>query len=172
MAAFGAAGFGAASASFRPLGTAVLVGSFLGLLGAVAVVDSSVRIIPNRLVYPAGGTFLAAIAAASLFGAGPDALGGVVGMAAYAGALLMVCLVSPASMGMGDVKLAALIGLVLGSVRLEAVWVAALAGAVAGGIGAAGAVLILRTGRDGTIPYGPFLAAGAVVAALAIPRMG
>lgn len=172
MAAFGAAGFGAASASFRPLGTAVLFGSFLGLLGAVGMVDSAVRIIPNRLVYPAGGASLAAIAVAGMFGVGLDALGGVVGMAAYGGALLMAGLVAPASMGMGDVKLAALIGLVLGSMRLEAVWVAALAGAVAGGIGAAGALLLLRTGREGSIPYGPFLAAGAAVAALAMPRMG
>lgn len=172
MAACGAVGFGAASASFRPPGTAALFGSFLGLLGAVAVVDSSARIIPNRLVCPAGGAVLVAFAAASLLGTGLDPVGGVVGMAAYGGGLLMVGLVAPTSMGMGDVKLAALIGLVLGSVRLEAVWVAALASALAGGAGAAGALLILRAGREGTIPYGPFLAAGAVVGTLAIPRMG
>jgi leader peptidase (prepilin peptidase) / N-methyltransferase len=172
MAALGAAGLGTASAAFRPLGEAALLGSFLGVVGAMAVVDSAVRIIPNRLVYPAAGAFLVAIAAASVFGARLHVVGGVAGMAAYGGALLVIAGVAPTSMGMGDAKAAALIGLVLGSVRLEAVWVAALAGAIAGGVGAAGALLILRSGRDTTIPYGPFLAVGAAVAALAIPRMG
>jgi leader peptidase (prepilin peptidase)/N-methyltransferase len=72
---------------------------------------------------------------------------------------------------MGDVKLAALIGLVLGSLGLSYVAVAAGVGVVAGGLGAVVALAILRMGRKQQIPFGPFLAGGAVVAALAAPEI-
>jgi leader peptidase (prepilin peptidase)/N-methyltransferase len=67
-------------------------------------------------------------------------------------------------MGMGDVKLAALIGLVLGSLGLRYVGVAAGAAIVLGGVGAIVALLLGR-GRKSAIPFGPYLAAGAVVSA-------
>jgi leader peptidase (prepilin peptidase) / N-methyltransferase len=68
-------------------------------------------------------------------------------------------------MGMGDVKLAALIGLVLGSLGLGFVGVAAGAAIVLGGLGAIVA-LAMGKGRKSAIPFGPYLAAGAVVAGL------
>jgi leader peptidase (prepilin peptidase) / N-methyltransferase len=68
-------------------------------------------------------------------------------------------------MGMGDVKLAALIGLVLGSIGLGYVGVAAGAAIVLGGLGAV-AALAMGKGRKSAIPFGPYLAAGAVVAGL------
>jgi prepilin signal peptidase PulO-like enzyme (type II secretory pathway) len=49
------------------------------------------------------------------------------------------------------------------------VWVAAAAGVLAGGAGAVLAMVVFRYGRRETIPYGPFLAAGAVLAAFVIP---
>jgi leader peptidase (prepilin peptidase)/N-methyltransferase len=67
-------------------------------------------------------------------------------------------------MGMGDVKLAALIGLVLGSLGLRHVGVAAGAAIVLGGLGGLLA-LALGKGRKAKIPFGPYLAVGAVVAA-------
>ncbi len=70
---------------------------------------------------------------------------------------------------MGDVKLAALIGLVLGALGLRYVAVAAAAGIIGGGLGAALAMAVLRYGRKQHMPFGPFLAAGAVLAALAAP---
>ena len=66
---------------------------------------------------------------------------------------------------MGDVKLVALIGLVLGSVDLASVLVAAGAGILLGGLGAIGA-LLSGASRKHAIPFGPFLAAGAVIGAL------
>jgi leader peptidase (prepilin peptidase) / N-methyltransferase len=78
-----------------------------------------------------------------------------------------VALVVPHGMGMGDVKLAALIGLVLGSLGLAYVAVAAGVGIVVGGLGAIVAMAAFRLGRKQHIPFGPFLAGGAAVAALA-----
>jgi leader peptidase (prepilin peptidase)/N-methyltransferase len=66
---------------------------------------------------------------------------------------------------MGDVKLAAVIGVALGALGLRYVWVAAFA---AIGSGGAGGLIALGLGksRKSAIPFGPYLAAGAVVAAL------
>jgi leader peptidase (prepilin peptidase) / N-methyltransferase len=68
-------------------------------------------------------------------------------------------------MGMGDVKLAALIGLVLGSLGLRFVGVAAGAAIAFGGLGGVVA-LAMGKGRKSAIPFGPYLAAGAVVAGI------
>jgi leader peptidase (prepilin peptidase) / N-methyltransferase len=66
---------------------------------------------------------------------------------------------------LGDVKLAALIGLVLGSLGLRFVGVAAGAAIALGGVGGLIALLMGR-GRKSKIPFGPYLAAGAVIAGL------
>jgi leader peptidase (prepilin peptidase)/N-methyltransferase len=90
-----------------------------------------------------------------------DLRGMAIGFVAYGGALFAVALVS-GGMGMGDVKLAALIGLVLGALGLRYVAVAAGAALVLGGVGGVVALLAGR-GRKGAIPFGPYLAAGAVI---------
>jgi leader peptidase (prepilin peptidase)/N-methyltransferase len=100
-----------------------------------------------------------------------DAIRGLVGVALYAGPLFLLALALPAGMGMGDVKLAALIGLVLGSLGLAYVAVAAFAGVIGGGLGAMLAMTVMGYGRKQQIPFGPFLASGAVVAALAAPQI-
>jgi len=77
--------------------------------------------------------------------------------------MLIAAIAYPAGMGMGDVKLAGLIGLVLGSIGLDLVAVAAGMGILLGGAGAIVA-LLGGAGRKSAIPFGPFLAAGAVIA--------
>jgi leader peptidase (prepilin peptidase)/N-methyltransferase len=86
------------------------------------------------------------------------------GLLLYGGVLFIVAAIS-GGMGMGDVKLAALIGLVLGSLGLRFVGVAAAAAIVLGGLGAIVALAMGR-GRKSAIPFGPYLAVGAVVAGL------
>ena len=143
---------------------AVLVAGLLSLMPAIAVIDIRHRIIPNRLTYPAILLFAALVILAGLAGAPVDVLRGFIGLAIYSGSLLVVATVSR-GMGLGDVKLAAPIGLVLGSLGLRYVGVAAGAGIVLGGIGG---IVALAMGRDrkSAIPYGPYMAAGAVVAGL------
>ena len=103
-------------------------------------------------------------------GGGLDAARAGIGMLAYGGSLLLVAIVAPAGMGMGDVKLAALIGLVLGALGLRYVAVAAGAGILLGGVGAI-AALVAGASRKQAIPFGPFLAAGALVAAFLAPQI-
>jgi leader peptidase (prepilin peptidase) / N-methyltransferase len=159
--------FVAAGAVFPSFVHSLLVAPFLGLMLAVALIDARWRIVPNRIVYPALVGFGIALLAADLLGGGVDVVNGLVGMAAYAVPLLLLALVAPRGMGMGDVKLAALIGLVLGAFGLAYVAIAAAVGTILGGLGGLLAVVAFRYGRRQQIPFGPFLAAGAVVSALA-----
>jgi leader peptidase (prepilin peptidase) / N-methyltransferase len=163
--------FAASAVVHDHLFVAALVAPFLGVMLAVALIDARWRIIPNRVIYPATAVALVAVIVGHLAGAGVDVADGLIGLAAYAGPLFLVALVVPHGMGMGDVKLVALIGLVLGSLGLSYVAVAAGVGVVAGGLGAVAALAILRMGRKQQIPFGPFLAGGAVVAALAGPEI-
>ena len=161
--------FAAAAVLVEPLYGAALAAPFLGIMLSVGVIDARHRIVPNRIAYPSLVLFAAAILVGDLLGEGVDAVDAGIGLALYAVPLLLVALVVPHGMGMGDVKLAALIGLVLGSLGLSYVGVAAGVGVIGGGIGALIALAILGAGRKDQIPFGPFLAGGAMVATLAGP---
>jgi leader peptidase (prepilin peptidase)/N-methyltransferase len=161
-----AALFVAAALLIEPLFAAILVAPFLGLMLALALIDARHRIIPNRIVYPSLVIYLAAVSGGHLAGGGVDLWRGLIGLAAYSVPMFLVALAVPGGMGMGDVKLAALIGLVLGSFGLSLVAVAAFLGIVGGGVAAVAAMAVFRYGRKQQIPFGPFLAAGAVAAAL------
>jgi len=134
---------------------------FVALLVAVAAIDLEHRIIPNRLLAPAAAYALVAGLAVDPGGV-PEQL--IAGLGA-GGFLLAAALAYPGGMGMGDVKLAGVMGLFLG----RAVAPALLVGMVAGAL--VGAVIIARKGaREGrktAVPFGPFLALGGVVALLA-----
>jgi len=161
--------FAAAVALVDPLYAASLAAPFVGIMLAIAVIDARHRVVPNRIVYPSLALFAVAIVVGDLAGGGVDALGAGLGLALYGVPLLLVAVAVPHGMGMGDVKLAALIGLVLGSFGLSYVGVAAGVGVIGGGIGALVALALLGAGRKDQIPFGPFLAGGAVVATLVGP---
>jgi leader peptidase (prepilin peptidase) / N-methyltransferase len=143
---------------------AVLVAGLLSLMPGIALIDLRHRIIPNKLTYPALILFAVLILLAWLIGDAADPVKAVLGLLLYGGILFIVAAVSR-GMGMGDVKLAAVIGLVFGSLGLRFVGVAAASAIVLGGLGAVGA-LAMGKGRKSAIPFGPYLAAGAVVAGL------
>jgi len=85
--------------------------------------------------------------------------------AAAGGFLLIAALAYPGGMGMGDVKLAGVMGLFLGRAVAPAILIALLAGVLYG------ALVIARkgaqAGRKTSVPFGPFLALGAIVAVYA-----
>jgi leader peptidase (prepilin peptidase) / N-methyltransferase len=142
---------------------AAAVAALLALMPAIAVIDIRHRIIPNRLIYPSLIGFPIFLSIAWVAGAPVDLRDMVLGALIYGGGLFVVALVS-GGMGMGDVKLAGVIGIVLGALGLRHVGVAAAAAIVVGGLGAI-AALIAGRDRKSAIPFGPYLAAGAVIAA-------
>ena len=147
-----------------------MVAFLLWVVLVVGVIDIRHGKIPNRIVYPAAVAFAVAIVVGDMAGWGTSVATAGIGALAYGGGLLVVALVSPRGMGMGDVKLGFLIGLVLGSPGLRYVAVAAGAAILAGGVGAIAALLAGR-GRKSRIPFGPFMALGAIVSAFLGPQI-
>jgi leader peptidase (prepilin peptidase)/N-methyltransferase len=136
-------------------GEAVVAAFFCAVLVAITATDITHRIVPNRIVLPAAAVVL--IAQTALFPS-PEWTVGALGAAGF---LLVAALAYPAGMGMGDVKLALLLGAMLG--RL--VGVGLMLGMFAALVPSA--VLFARHGaaaRKMGIPFAPFLALGAVVA--------
>lgn len=125
-----------------------------GVLGLLAASDLRSGIIPNRLIYPA----LAVAIVASLFRPDISLMAAVGGMGVAAMPFLVLFLAAPGSIGGGDVKMAALVGAMLGS---PAAFGAITAAAIGGGVIAA-AIVCRHRERGASIRYGPFLAAGAV----------
>lgn len=141
-------------------GTLALGLVFVAMLAAITLTDLERRLIPNRILI-AGAVAALAIAVATDPSSLPER--GITALAA-GGSLLLIALAYPRGMGMGDVKLAAVMGLYLGSAVSVALAVAVIAGSVVG-IG-----VMLREGsgaRKQAVPFGPFLALGGVVALLA-----
>jgi leader peptidase (prepilin peptidase)/N-methyltransferase len=138
-------------------------GTLIAIVVAVTAlatrVDLQRRVIPNRLT--AAGAIAALVAGAALDPAGEAArVAWGVGAAAFLGA---PALIRPAGMGMGDAKLAGVIGLCLGPLVVVAVTVACLLGLGYG-------IWVLahdgaRAARTTTLAFGPCLAAGAVAGA-------
>jgi leader peptidase (prepilin peptidase)/N-methyltransferase len=126
-----------------------------------ALIDLEYRIIPNRLT--ALGAVLALVIGLALDPAGePERL---IAAAAAGGFLLIAAIAYPGGMGMGDVKLAGVMGLFLGRAVAPAILVALIAGVLVG------AVIIAQKGasegRKTAVPFGPFLAFGALVGVFA-----
>lgn len=127
------------------------------LLAGASATDLRSRLIPNALT---GGCSLAALVLVAV--TWPETLPERLAAAALVGGfLLAAALARPGGMGLGDVKLAAAIGLFLGGAAVTALLLALVAGALAG------AVLVAlrgRAGRHTAIPFAPFLATGAALA--------
>jgi leader peptidase (prepilin peptidase)/N-methyltransferase len=162
--------FAGAAARFGSVYVAAVLALFFAVMLAVAVIDAEHRIVPNAIVYPSLVAFPAILAVGALAGQHVSLTRAGIGFLAYGGSLMAVAIASPRGMGIGDVKLAALIGLVLGALGLAYVAVAAAAAILAGGVGAT-ALLLAGASRKQAIPFGPYLAAGAVVAAFVAPQI-
>jgi leader peptidase (prepilin peptidase)/N-methyltransferase len=139
--------------------------ALVALLVPTALIDLEHRVIPNALMAVGAVVGLALVLVADP-GHVADHL---IAAAAAGGFFFVVVLIHPAGMGMGDVKLAAVLGLYLGASVVPALLVALLSGTVVG------IAIIARRGaqegRKTAIPFGPFLAFGGVVGLLAGPAM-
>jgi len=131
------------------------------ILIPIALIDFEHRIIPNRITGPAAVVAIVIGLVLDVDFVAEQLIAG----AAAGGFFLVAAIAYPRGMGMGDVKLAGVMGLYLG----RAVGLAVLVGLVAGVI--VGAVIMARlgakAGRKQTVPFGPFLALGGVIAIFA-----
>ena len=139
----------------------------------LSIVDLAEKRLPNTVIAPT----LVAVVVLLLVGAFATgdwisllwALGGgVVMFTVY----FLLALISPSAMGMGDVKLAALVGVVLGWFGLTAWLIGLLAAFVVGGVIAIIALALRRVTLRGSIPFGPSMLVGALAAVLFVSGGG
>lgn len=140
---------------------------FAWMLLVLSVIDARTRRIPNALTYPLTPVLTALLVAAALLEGAPGVALRVMlgGLSAFA-ALLLLALASPRGMGMGDVKLAASIGAALGYLGWGHIVVGIFGGFLYGGLTALLLMALRRRGRKDLLPFGPYLAAGALTALL------
>jgi leader peptidase (prepilin peptidase) / N-methyltransferase len=141
---------------------------FTGSLIAVSAIDIERFLVPNRIIAVTLIVCVPLLAvAAAIDGEWDQLVRGLIGAVVASGGLLVMNLINPRWMGMGDVKLALVLGLFLGWLSLGHVAVGLFLGFF---FGAVGGVLLIATGirtRKDHIPFAPFLAAGAYVTVLA-----
>jgi leader peptidase (prepilin peptidase)/N-methyltransferase len=152
--------------------TALAYAVFVTVGAALSAIDLTHRILPNRILLPATAVGVVVLVVAALvdgrdMGNGnvfEQVLRTVLGGIALFGVYLVLALISPKGMGMGDVKFAGFVGMFLAFDG----WRTLLVGAAASFFLAAlvGAVLLLarRADRTSTIPFGPLMFLGALLA--------
>ncbi|TLS41939.1 prepilin peptidase [Streptomyces montanus] len=155
----------AAATGTRPeLGVWLLLAP-LGVL--LAVVDFTVQRLPDVLTLSLAGAALALLAVVAVV---PEHAGewltALLGALALGGGYFVLFLINPQGMGFGDVKLALGLGAVLGWYGWGNVVLGTFAGFLFGGLYGMGLVVVRRAGRKTSIPFGPFLIAGAFVGTL------
>jgi leader peptidase (prepilin peptidase)/N-methyltransferase len=137
---------------------------FAAMLIAVANIDLEHRIVPNKILLPMAvwGIGATALVRPDFL---PEAL--IAGTAAFL-ALLLAALAYPAGMGMGDVKLAGVMGIYLGASVAPALFAAFFAGSLVG------VAMLARHGaaaRKKGVPFAPFMALGGLLGLLAGPEL-
>lgn len=138
---------------------------FTALGVALAAIDLDVRRLPDVLVLPAYPVLavLLAGAAAAQDDWGSLARAGLGGLALF-GFFFALAMLHPAGMGFGDVKLAGVIGLLLGYLSWGALLVGAFAAFFLGAAVGVVALAIGSAGRKTSLPFGPFMVVGALAA--------
>jgi leader peptidase (prepilin peptidase)/N-methyltransferase len=167
----------------RPIPVAVATVAVLGLLGwrlgldpalpaflyfgVVAVlltfIDIALKRLPDLLTLPSYGIGAALLALAF---DGNRFVHALIGMAALFLLYAVQWLIVPNQLGMGDVKLSGVLGLYLGWVGLSGWMTGVLAGFLLGGLYSVGLLITRRATRKSSIPFGPFMLAGALLAIL------
>lgn len=150
-----------------------LIGALLqllafGYLAAISIVlsaiDLDVRRLPNAIVIPSYLVAAVLLIPAALLSGTPEALvPAAIGMAASLVFYGILWFVAPGGMGLGDVKLAGVLGIYLGFLGWEQLLVGVGAAFTLGGVFGLVLIVIRRAGRRSTVPFGPWMFAGAWV---------
>lgn len=138
---------------------------FAGTGMLLTVIDVQHRLLPNRVVLPSTGVGAVLLLVAAV---GEQSWSAVLraglGAAVLFTVFLVLALIAPSGMGMGDVKLAGLVGLYLGWLGWQAVVLGAAAGFVVQAVMALGLLAVRRIGLRSELPFGPAMLLGAALA--------
>lgn len=139
------------------------IGVVLGLclvtaLIPITLIDLDVRRIPDKITVPAAVAALVAGLALEIGGVPEQLIAGAAALLLF----YLAAVLKPGGMGMGDVKLVGVLGLYLGRAVAPAIFIALILGVVVGGV--IMARVGVATGRKRTVPFGPFLALGGLIA--------
>ena len=160
--------FGLAAWRIRPSTDLIAYLPLLWVLVVLSFIDLEHKLLPNRIVVPSfiAGVVLLGIAVA----VGPPGLGAWVralsGAAAGFGTFFILALISPRGMGMGDVKLSAVLGLALAYLGWPRLLVGFFISFAAGAVGGILLIAARRAGMKSEVPFGPYLALGTIVTVL------
>jgi leader peptidase (prepilin peptidase)/N-methyltransferase len=138
-----------------------------GALVVLAAIDLEHFLLPNRIVYPLGAVMVVLFGLAAVAGGQGDALvrAFLAALVAF-GAFLVLHLISPRSMGFGDVKLSFTLGLALGWIGWGEVFLGLFLGFFYGACIGMFLIATRLRSRSQAVPFGPFLAAGTLTAVL------
>jgi leader peptidase (prepilin peptidase) / N-methyltransferase len=160
--------FGAVAWRVQAYGLSAAVPAYLYFVAigvALAAIDVEHKRLPNVIVLPSYGVLAALlIGAAAWQHCWPDLLRAGLGACVLLAVFLALALAYPAGMGWGDVKLAGLLGGVLGYLSWPAVALGSFTGFLLGSIIGVAVIASGRGSRKTAIPFGPFMIAGALLA--------
>ena len=140
---------------------------FAGFGLALSVIDMREHRLPNNLVAIAALLGLAAVAASAISSGDPGSLvRAVLGAVMVFGVLLVMALIAPSGLGMGDVKLGAVTGLYLGWLGWSWLFWGTFIGFGIGAVWAVALIMLKKAQSSTPIAFGPFLILGVVVSAL------
>ena len=161
----------AASGTPATVAAFLVLAAFLYLCAisiALALIDLDVHRLPNAIVLPAYAVGAALLVPAALLAGEPARLVSAgVGAVAMVAFYLLLAVARPGGMGMGDVKLAGVLGLFTGFLGWGALVVGAFGAFLLGGVFSLALLVARRAGRASRIPFGPWMLAGAWLGVLA-----
>ncbi|SDS15682.1 prepilin peptidase [Microterricola viridarii] len=124
----------------------------------LTLIDLDHQILPNSIVLPSYLVSAVLLAeSAALTGSYPALLGAAIGGAALFALYFLLALISPRGMGMGDVKLAGVLGLYLGYLGWGALIVGGFGAFLIGGVFGIALIVLRKAGRKSGIPFGPWM---------------
>lgn len=147
--------------------------AYVTTLAILSAVDLDERRIPNKVLGPMSIAGALLLGTAALIQGRPAAIGQMaLGAVGYAAPMLLLGLVAPGSMGMGDIKLAGYIGMHLGWFGLAQVLVGAFGAFLIGAVVGLTLIALRKKGRKDTVPFGPSMALGGILPLFLGPAIG